>query len=69
MDTAKLHDLIDKLPAALQKQVYDFASSLLAAQERRGSGHRRVAGLHEGVARVSEDFDDPLPDAFWLGEE
>jgi antitoxin (DNA-binding transcriptional repressor) of toxin-antitoxin stability system len=29
----------------------------------------RVAGLHRGVARVSEDFDAPLPDEFWLGSD
>ena len=28
---------------------------------------RRVAGLHEGVIWTSDDFDDPLPDEFWLG--
>jgi hypothetical protein len=25
--------------------------------------------LNEGTAWVSDDFDDPLPDSFWLGEE
>jgi len=29
----------------------------------------RVAGLHEGMWWVSDDFDDELPDSFWLGEE
>lgn len=29
----------------------------------------RVPGLHAGTTWVSEDFDDPLPDEFWLGEE
>ncbi|MFN8494381.1 MAG: type II toxin-antitoxin system Phd/YefM family antitoxin [Caldilineaceae bacterium] len=27
----------------------------------------RVAGLHAGMAWMSEDFDAPLPDEFWLG--
>ena len=27
----------------------------------------RVAGLHRGAIQVGEDFDDPLPDGFWLG--
>jgi hypothetical protein len=26
----------------------------------------RVLGLHEGRIWMSDDFDDPLPDAFWL---
>jgi len=29
----------------------------------------RVAGLHRGAAWVSEDFDAPLPDEFWLGSD
>lgn len=29
----------------------------------------RVLGLHEGQAWISDDFDAPLPDSFWLGEK
>lgn len=29
----------------------------------------RVSGLYAGKIRTSEDFDDPLPDSFWGGEE
>ena len=28
---------------------------------------KRVAGLHAGVIWASEDFDEPLPDEFWMG--
>jgi antitoxin (DNA-binding transcriptional repressor) of toxin-antitoxin stability system len=27
----------------------------------------RVAGLHPGAIRTSEDFDEPLPEEFWTG--
>lgn len=27
----------------------------------------RVAGLHTGAIWVSPDFDEPLPDEFWVG--
>ncbi len=27
---------------------------------------KRVAGLNRGAIRVSDDFDAPLPDEFWL---
>jgi hypothetical protein len=27
-----------------------------------------VFGQYQGRIRMSEDFDEPLPDAFWLGE-
>lgn len=29
----------------------------------------RIADLHAGQTWVSDDFDAPLPDGFWLGEE
>lgn len=29
----------------------------------------RVAGLSEGAATISDDFDAPLPDAFWIGKD
>jgi len=29
----------------------------------------RIPGLHAGTTWVSEDFDDPLPDEFWLDSE
>lgn len=30
---------------------------------------RRIAGLHRGKIWMSDDFDAPLPDEFWLGEK
>ena len=29
----------------------------------------RVAGLHAGRIWISPDFNEPLPDAFWAGED
>lgn len=29
----------------------------------------RVPGLNRGQIWMSDDFDDPLPDSFWLGED
>lgn len=38
---------------------------LIAMENRRG---QRVPGLHKGaVLYISEDFDAPLPESFWLG--
>jgi len=28
----------------------------------------RIPGLHAGAIWTSDDFDDPLPEEFWLGE-
>ncbi len=30
---------------------------------------QRIGNLHKGLVDVSDDFDAPLPDSFWLGEE
>ena len=32
------------------------------------SARKRVAGLHRGTAWTSDDFNEPLPDEFWIGE-
>jgi hypothetical protein len=29
----------------------------------------RILGLNRGAMKMSDDFDEPLPDEFWLGEE
>lgn len=29
----------------------------------------RVAGLHAGLGWVSDDFDDPLPEEFWMSND
>lgn len=31
--------------------------------------YKRRPGLFAGQIRISDDFDDPLPDSFWLGED
>ena len=33
------------------------------------SKKKRIAGLNRGTVSTSEDFDEPLPDEFWLGQE
>ena len=30
--------------------------------------HKRIGGLGQGTMVIADDFDEPLPDAFWLGE-
>lgn len=34
-----------------------------------GKKKKRIPGLNRGTIWTSEDFDAPLPDAFWLGNE
>lgn len=34
----------------------------------KGRNYRK-SGLHPGAIEMAPDFDDPLPDSFWLGDE
>ncbi|MGK5091744.1 hypothetical protein WDW89_06965 [Deltaproteobacteria bacterium TL4] len=38
-------------------------------REKSSASSNRILGLHKGQIWVSKDFDEPLPDSFWTGEE
>lgn len=46
-----------RLKAQLDQQLFEVASG------------ERIPGLHKGMIWMSDDFNDPLPDEFWLGED
>jgi hypothetical protein len=48
---------LDDIEAAIQKSMQRISS---------GRGKRRILGLHAGMLIARDDFDDPLPDEFWL---
>lgn len=50
-----------------QQTVLDFAAFL--RKQAATTSKERIPGLHPGAFVMREDFDDPLPDCFWLGEE
>lgn len=52
--------------ALLQQKVRQMLSGAPIAPT---AASPRIAGLNRGRIWVSEDFDAPLPDEFWLGEE
>ncbi len=69
-----LETIIEELssaPEALLLQVYNFIK--VAKEEpnlpSNSSILPRTAGLHQGEIWMSDDFNEPLPDEFWLGEE
>ena len=55
------------LPIYQRKQlITEIVDSLTEKPRTRD----RIAGLHVGsTVYMSDDFDDPLPDSFWLGED
>jgi mRNA-degrading endonuclease RelE of RelBE toxin-antitoxin system len=58
-----------------RQQVFDFVTFLSERQEIAIDKNppvpkqRRTFGQYRGRISMSADFDEPLPDSFWLGEE
>lgn len=47
----------------------DGEEIIMRYDEKASPSKQRILGLHPGSIWTSEDFDEPLPDAFWAGEE
>ena len=62
-----LLEQVRALTPAQQQTILDFAAFL--RQQAPTASKERIPGLHPGAFVISDDFDDPLPDSFWLGEE
>jgi antitoxin (DNA-binding transcriptional repressor) of toxin-antitoxin stability system len=60
----KLKELLTQV-AAGKEVVFKQGGQLVARLVPVG---KRIAGLHEGMVKMSSDFDEPLPDEFWTGE-
>ena len=55
-----------------QQTLLDFAEFLVQRHiqpEQAQQAQQRVLGLNQGEIWMSEDFNEPLPDEFWMGEE
>ncbi len=62
LETMTLQVLTNSLP------MLDSSSSASGQTPATALKQQRVFGQYQGRIRMSEDFDEPLPDAFWLGE-
>jgi len=62
-----LHE-IEILPPELQKQVSDFVI-FLRKQQQKQLIKKRTVGEYKGKIVIHEDFDEPLGDDFWLGDQ
>ena len=65
-----LVERLAQLPEPLQNrlaqhflQAVEEVETQMAQQPRQ-----RIAGLGKGTIVIADDFDAPLPEAFWLGE-
>ncbi|MBZ0300227.1 MAG: hypothetical protein K8J31_10815 [Anaerolineae bacterium] len=58
--------VIDKLTPEEKHQIITY---LLGQQvDHLTPPHQRIFDLHAEVIKISGDFDDELPDSFWLGK-
>ena len=60
-----------QLPEYAQNELIDFAEFLLEKHQQQLSATvqlPRKAGLHVGMVKIAEDFDEPLDEDFWLGQ-
>ncbi len=53
----------------IRPSLQEIEAAIAASTERVASGQveLRIFGLDKETTWVSDDFDDPLPDEFWLG--
>jgi len=76
MTTVDIRDISPEL-AALLRRVLDgedvviVENNLPVARLVSLSADKtpRIAGLHHGAAWISDDFDAPLDESFWMGEQ
>jgi antitoxin (DNA-binding transcriptional repressor) of toxin-antitoxin stability system len=65
-----LTDLLEQVRSGEEILLLDGDTPLARIMPEKQKPSKRVPGLDEGALLwMSEDFDDPLPDEFWLGEE
>jgi Protein of unknown function (DUF2281) len=62
---------INALPDSRLETLLDFVHFLQFVEKQKskdGDLPPRIPGLDAGTTWVSDDFDEPLPDSFWLGD-
>ncbi|NET58687.1 MAG: DUF2281 domain-containing protein [Symploca sp. SIO2E6] len=67
----KIVNELASAPEPLLLQVLDFIQvhKTTSATLSDSENYPRIPGLYQGQIWMSEDFNDPLPDEFWLGED
>ena len=65
---------LEKIPEPMQVCVLEFVRTLatkpnLTENNNPASPSPRILGLNRGAMKMRDDFDEPLPIEFWLGEE
>ena len=68
MTLRELFETVEQLPDDEKQLLLEFLRKQLDSSEKVVL-QNRILSLHRGAFSISEDFNDELPDSFWLGEE
>lgn len=65
----ELKTILEAIRELTPEELEQVRQAVEAESEKLAAKPKRILGLHEhlGHAWMSDDFDDPLPDEFWLG--
>lgn len=58
-----------EIAAAEERSLLSWLTTELSVENSMPAEGPRVPGLGKGKWQVSDDFDAPLPDEFWLGRD
>ena len=59
---------VQELSISERKALINVIVDSLAIEPISQARKKRVFNLHAGLVRMSDDFDDELPDSFWFGD-
>ncbi|MBX3065684.1 MAG: hypothetical protein U0528_10835 [Anaerolineae bacterium] len=66
-DMVQLFKLIDQLSPEERNQLAEYLYEGKVEELQSNEPFKRTFDLHAGVVVIHDNFDDPIPDEFWLG--
>jgi len=63
---AELIALVQKGDEVVFSEKNQPVVKLVICENNKG---KRIAGLHQGQVHMSDDFNDPLDDGYWMGKQ
>jgi prevent-host-death family protein len=65
----RFEEILDQVASGTEFLILENGKPLARLIPIRQDQDHRKPGLHPGAIEMAPDFDDPLPDSFWLGDE
>ena len=65
----RFEEILDQVASGIEFTILENGKPKARLIPIRNDRTRRESGLHKGAIEMAPDFDDPLPDSFWLGDE